>query len=66
MVAKAEKDAHEFMVTQVEISDVPETDAVAVTLTDARGGEVRLHLNTDMAELLREKIAVALDKRVGP
>ncbi|MCO6386252.1 hypothetical protein [Aliihoeflea sp. 40Bstr573] len=61
-----DSDEHEFHVVDVEIGDVPETDVVAVTLTDARGGRVRLHLNSDMAVLLRERLSAAIDKRAGP
>jgi hypothetical protein len=32
----------------------------------ARGGRVRLHMDTDMAEILRERISAALNKTIGP
>ena len=56
----------ERLLRAIEVGDVHETDAIAVTLTDARGGRVRLHLGSDMAERLRERISAALDKRSGP
>jgi hypothetical protein len=40
--------------------------SIAIMLIDARGGRVRLHLNTDMAELLRESVSTSLDKMRGP
>lgn len=68
MVEKADPspNEHDFIVTAVEPADADEVGTIAVTLTDARGGRVRLHLDTDMAELLRERVAAALDKRTGP
>lgn len=57
---------HDFEVVAVEASDDHAIDGVAVTLTDKRGGRVRLHLSLDMAEQLRQRVASALDKREGP
>jgi hypothetical protein len=58
-----DQDVHEFMVTGVEPASGNMVDGVAVTLIDARGGRVRLHLSTDMADLLRERVSAALAKR---
>lgn len=57
---------HEFQVVSVDLSDDDAIDGVAVVLTDVRGGKVRLHLSLDMAEALRERVAMALDRRQGP
>lgn len=57
---------HEFQVVAVELADDDAVDGVAVVLTDRRGGKVRLHLSLDMAEMLRERVAMALDRRQGP
>ena len=65
-MAKEHRDKHEFKVTAVELDDRPATDVVAITLTDVRGGRVRLHLSSDMAERLREAVSAALDKTEGP
>jgi len=59
MVAKHE---HEFMVTAVDLADEQENDAIAITLTDARGGRVRLHLRPDMAEQLRDQVSSGLER----
>ena len=60
------RDSHDFKVVDVELSDDDALDGVAVLLTDARGGRVRLHLSLDMAEQLRERVAAAIDRRQGP
>ena len=60
------KDKHVFVVTAVDLADDPGSNGVAVKLTDARGGQVTLHLSADMAELLRQKVATAADKQTGP
>jgi hypothetical protein len=57
---------HEFMVIAVDLAAMQAIDAIAITLTDARGGRVRLHLSADMAEQLRERITLGLDKLQGP
>jgi hypothetical protein len=57
---------HDFRVVDVAMSDDDRIDGVAVILTDARGGRVRLHLTNDMAETLRTRVAAALDKTTGP
>lgn len=62
----SDRDMHDFEVTAVELSDDSKRDSVAVTLTDARGGKVRLHLNTDMAEILRAHLEKAIDRTEGP
>ena len=62
----AMEDEHKFMVTGVELAAQQGIDAIAITLTDARGGRVRLHLTTDMAELLRESVSAGLNKLEGP
>lgn len=59
-------DIHDFQVVDVALTDDHAVDGIALLLTDARGGRVRLHLNEDMAEMLRERIATALDRRTGP
>ena len=41
------QDEHEFMVAGVEPAMI---QGIAITLIDARGGRVRLHLTTEMAE----------------
>ena len=61
-----QQDEHDFMVAGVELAAGQTPDGIAITLTDARGGKVRLNLSTDMAEVLREKISAALDKMQGP
>lgn len=60
------QDEHEFMVAAVELAAGRAPDGIAVILTDARGGRVRLNLTIDMAEQLREKVSAALDKVQGP
>ncbi|PZO82119.1 MAG: hypothetical protein DI629_01215 [Mesorhizobium amorphae] len=50
-------DAHDFLVTAVDTPERTE-DGLAVTLTDARGGRVTLHLDAVCAAALRD----ALDK----
>jgi hypothetical protein len=65
-MAKEQQNEHEFIVTAVELGDSRAVDGVAIALTDARGGRVRLHLSSDMAERLREKVSAALDKTEGP
>jgi hypothetical protein len=54
------------MVAGVELAAGKMIEGIAITLIDARGGRVRLHLSTDMAELLRERVSAALDKMQGP
>ncbi len=67
MVKSSEdQDEHEFMVAGVEPASGNIVDGIAITLIDARGGRVRLHLSSDMAELLRERVSAALLKRDGP
>ncbi len=63
---KPDRKEHEFMVAAVEPAQDDTLDGVAVTLVDARGGRVRLHMDTDMAEILRERISAALSKTTGP
>jgi hypothetical protein len=65
-MAKNPQDEHEFMVAGVELAAGEMIHGIAITLIDARGGRVRLHLSTDMAELLRKKVSTALDKLQGP
>jgi hypothetical protein len=60
------RDEHEFNVTAVEPAAEQQIDGIAITLTDARGGRVRLHLSTGMAEQLRDRISSGLDKLQGP
>lgn len=50
-----------------DVLDIAEyTDlGVVVTLVDAQGGRVRLHLKIGMGELLCERIANALECRYG-
>ena len=60
------QDEHEFMVAGVELAPSQTPDGIALNLTDARGGKVRLNLTTDMAEQLREKVSAALDQVQGP
>ncbi|ODT06313.1 MAG: hypothetical protein ABS58_12155 [Mesorhizobium sp. SCN 65-20] len=66
MAEKPEKDTHEFMVTAVEPARDDKLDGVALTLVDARGGRVRLHMHADIAEVMRERISAALSKTMGP
>lgn len=56
----AEKDSHEFMVSGVEHATDMMVDGIAIRLSDARGGQVRLHLSTEMAQVLCDKIKEAL------
>ena len=65
-MAKGQQDEHEFMVAGVELAAGEMIHGIAITLVDARGGRVRLHLSTDMAELLRDRVSGALDKMQGP
>jgi len=66
MSSDQNRDTHEFVVMDVQLADNETDDGIALMLTDARGGRVRLHLNGDMAELLRERVAFALDRNMGP
>jgi hypothetical protein len=50
------------MVAGVELAAGEMIHAIAITLTDQRGGGVRLHLSKEMAELLRERVSTALNK----
>lgn len=65
-MAKNPQDEHEFMVAGVELAAGEMIHGIAITLVDARGGRVRLHLSADMAELLRERVSTALRKMQGP
>ena len=65
-MAKNQRDEHEFMVAGVELAADQMVHGIAITLIDARGGRVRLHLSKEMAELLRERVSTALDKLQGP
>ena len=65
-MAKNPQDEHEFMVAGVELPPGQTSHGIAITLIDARGGRVRLHLSTDMAELLCERVSTALGKAEGP
>lgn len=62
----SDRDSHDFVVTNVETTDDDKPERVSIVLTDERGERVRLHLNMDMAEMLRERVAAALDKATGP
>jgi hypothetical protein len=62
----SQQDEHEFMVAGVEAASGQTNQGIAVTLIDARGGRVRLHLSTGMAELLRDQVSSALQKTEGP
>lgn len=66
MGEKPDRNEHQFMVAAVEAAKDDTLDGVAVTLVDARGGRVRLHMDTDIAEILRERISAALNKTTGP
>lgn len=66
MAGKSDENAHEFVVTAVEPVADDTLDGVAVMLVDARGGRVRLHMDTDMAEVLCSRISAALNKTMGP
>ncbi|RWM79881.1 MAG: hypothetical protein EOR81_10125 [Mesorhizobium sp.] len=66
MSSDQNRNTHEFVVADVQLADNETDDGVALMLTDARGGRVRLHLNGDMAELLRERVAFALNRNTGP
>jgi hypothetical protein len=59
------RDAHDFLVQ--DVPDIREytDDGVIITLADARGSRVRLHLKIGMGELLCERIATALECRYG-
>jgi hypothetical protein len=66
MAEKTDRKEHEFMLAAVEAAKDDTLDGVAVTLVDARGGRVRLHMATDIAEMLRERVSAALNKTTGP
>lgn len=66
MARKSDKDTHEFLVTAVEPARDDKLDGVALTLVDARGGRVRLHMHADIAEMVRERISAELSKTMGP
>jgi len=66
MALDKNRDSHEFIVTDVQLAEGDVADGIALVLKDARGGRVRLHLNSDMAELLSEKVAFAMSKNTGP
>lgn len=66
MALDKNRDSHEFIVTDVQLAEGYVADGIALVLKDARGGSVRLHLNSDMAELLSEKVAFAMSKNTGP
>ena len=65
-MAENQQGEHEFMVAGVESAAAQPADGIAIVLVDARGGRVRLHLSTGMAELLGEQVSTALDKAKGP
>jgi hypothetical protein len=65
-MAKNARGEHEFIVAGVETAPGHTSQDIAVTLIDARGGRVRLHLSTEMAELLRERVSTALANAQGP
>lgn len=58
----AERDTHEFIVTDVELDESTGADGIGIVLTDKRGGKVRLNLTFDMAERLRERVSSALGR----
>ena len=60
------RDTHDFQVTDIRLENEEGMDGAVLMLTDIRGGRVRLHLNADMAELMRERVSAALDRRTGP
>ena len=67
MAIDKDGNSHEFVVSGVELAgDDDSADGVAIVLQDVHGGKVRLHLNSEMAELLRSKVALALIKKTGP
>lgn len=53
------RDAHDFLVAQVE--PAPAGDGLAVTLVDKRGGRVTLHLDKATARRLRNMLAEIAD-----
>jgi len=53
------RQAHNFMVTDVEPADAGER--IGATLTDVRGGRVTLHMDREHAEELREILSAQLD-----
>lgn len=48
--------SHNFLVTEVVAPGEKPTEGMIVTLVDARGGRVRLHLTPLMATRLREEV----------
>lgn len=62
----SDQDIQDFVVTDVQMADDSDVNRVAIILADARGGSIRLHLNADMAELLRERVSKAIDRKAGP
>ena len=65
-MAESKQDEHEFMVAGLEPAAGQTADEIAIVLVDARGGRVRLHLSTGMAQLLGEQVSAALEKAKGP
>ena len=65
-MAENQQDEHDFMVAGVEAAAGQAADGIAIVLVDARGGRVRLHLSTGMAELLGERVSTALREARGP
>ncbi len=66
MARDKDRNSHEFIVSGVELADDQGADGIAFVLEDAHGGKVRLHLNREVAELLRSKVALALTKKTKP
>ena len=65
-MAESQQGEHEFMVAGLSNRQPAETaDGIAIVLVDARGGRVRLHLSTGMAELLGERVSTALAEGEG-
>ncbi|WP_136617758.1 MULTISPECIES: hypothetical protein [Mesorhizobium] len=64
-ISEAAGEAPDFIVNDV-LNVAEYTDlGVVVTLVDAQGSRVRLHLKIGMGELLCERIANALECRYG-
>ena len=65
MARDKDRNNHEFIVSGVELTEDASADEIAIVLDDAGGGKVRLHLNSEMAELLRSKLDLVLAKKTG-
>jgi len=66
MAEDKDRNSHEFIVSGVALAEDDSAEGIAIVLEDVHGGRVRLHLNSEMAELLSSKVALAVTKKTGP